>query len=284
MRGYINQPKKILIVKASGEVMPFYPEKLKRSLLKSGASEEQAQHIIAEIQPQLYEGISTKKIYQQAFRLLKSASRPYAAKYKLKRAIMELGPSGFPFEKFIAYVFRQMAYKVETGVMIDGTCVKHEVDVTAEKDTDFLMIECKFHHEPGIVCDVKIPLYIQARFKDLESKWMKTPQLKDRHHEGWLVTNTRFSADAIQYGACAGLHLLGWDYPADKSLNRLIDESALYPLTCLTTLTRNEKQNLLNQGLVLTKDLLNDETLLKNAGIAGERLHTVMSEAVQLCP
>ena len=167
----MKKQHKVSIIKASGEVMPFYSERLKRSLLKAGASEAQADTIVLQVQEKLYNGILTKEIYQQAFQLLKDSSRPVAAKYKLRRAIMELGPSGFPFEKYVAEIFRRKGYSVQTGKIVQGHCVKHEVDVIAEKENRYLMIECKFHNQTGIACDVKIPLYINSRFKDLEAKW-----------------------------------------------------------------------------------------------------------------
>lgn len=275
--------KNVSVVKSSGDVMPFYAEKLKRSLLKSGASEEQAKNIIEQISENLYEGISTKKIYQQAYQLLRGASRPFAAKYKLKRAIMELGPTGFPFEKFIGAIFQQQGYTVETGVIVEGHCVKHEIDVIAKKDGKHLMIECKFHHNAGIVCDVKIPLYINSRFNDVRDGLIKRAGHNNTDHGAWVVTNTRFSADAVQYGTCMGLKLLGWDYPSNKSLNKLIDELQLYPLTCLTTLSRNEKQLLLNKQIVLSKEISNNESLLRHAGINEGRINTIITEARQLC-
>lgn len=272
----------ISILKASGEMMPFYSEKLKRSLLKSGASEAQVENILSQIEEKLYPGISTKKIYEQAFQLLKSSSRPVAAKYKLKRAIMELGPSGFPFEKYVASIFQQQGYQVQTGIVVQGHCVKHEVDVIAEKANKYLMIECKFHNKPGTVCDVKIPLYIHSRFRDLEAKWKMLPEGNNKLHEGWVVTNTRFTADAVQYGTCAGLNLLGWDYPGNNSLNKQIDALSLYPLTCLTSLSKNEKQNLLNSQIVLCREITNEQVLRK-AGVGAARINTVLNEATQLC-
>jgi len=231
----MKKHKNVSIIKASGEVVPFYSEKLKHSLLKSGASEEQVENILAQIEDNLYHGISTKKIYQQAYQLLKDSSRPLAAKYKLKRDIMELGPSGFPFEKYIAAIFCHQGYKVQTGAIVQGHCVKHEVDIIAEQNNKHFLIECKFHNQPGIVCDVKIPLYIHSRFKDVEANWLTLPGHDNKLHQGWVVTNTRFTSDAIQYGTCVQLNLLGWDYPSGNSLNKQIDESGLYPIICLTS-------------------------------------------------
>ncbi len=275
--------KDLFITKASGETAKFSEEKLSTSLERAGASEVQIADIMDEIAPKLYEGISTKKIYRLAFSLLKESSRHLAAKYHLKRAIMELGPSGYPFEKFIGEILRFQGYDVQVGVIVTGQCVQHEIDVIARLDHRQLMIECKYHNQPGTFSDVKIPLYIQARFKDVEAQWLKSPNEGSKSYQGWVVTNTRFSADAIQYGTCAGLKLLGWDYPVKGSLKDQIDTLGLYPVTCLTSLTKTEKQRLLDRKIVLCKELLNNEKLLEQTGVKSSRIAIVLQETHQLC-
>lgn len=274
--------EKIFITKASGAVVPFSLEKLSQSLRRAGADENTISKIIATIIPSLYQGISTKKIYKYAFDLLKGNSGLLAARYRLKKAIMELGPSGFPFEKFIAGILRHQGYAVKIGEIVEGKCVKHEIDVIAEKDNQHFMVECKYHNQRGIFCDVKIPLYIQARFKDVEAQWLQLPGHGTKFHQGWVVTNTKFSQDAIQYGLCAGLHLLGWDYPYKNGLKDQIDSLGLYPVTCLTTLTRYEKQKLLNSNIVLCKEISGGEVLL-SSGINPSRIKIVLNEVKQLC-
>ncbi|MFV5703652.1 restriction endonuclease [Flavobacterium sp. XS2P12] len=276
----INQ---IVITKASGQQAPFSPEKLKRSLLNVGASEDLAESIVDEIQPKLYPGISTKKIYRIAFNRLKDISSPLAAKYHLKRGIMELGPSGYPFERFIGEILKQQGYTVIVNEIVKGKCVNHEIDVIAEKDNHHFMIECKYHNQPGTKSDVKIPLYIQARFKDVEEAWIQLPGHGTKFHQGWVVTNTHFTSDAIQYGTCAGLHVLGWDFPAKDSLKEQIDTLGLYPVTCLTTLTKIEKQQLLENDIVLCKEICNNENHLSIIGIESSRIKSILEEGSQLC-
>ena len=273
----------ISITKASGEIAPFSPVKLQRSLLRSGASDEQVQHILQKIEGWLYPGISTKKIYQYAFKLLRKQSKPLAARYKLKKAIMELGPSGFPFEKYIAAILAQQGYQTKTGVTLEGNCVKHEVDIIAEMGSHHFMIECKYHNRSGMICDVKIPLYIHSRFKDVEASWVKLPGHEMKFHQGWVVTNTRFTIDAIQYGNCIGLHLVGWNYPQKNSLNEQIERLGLYPLTCLTTLSKKEKQNLLDKNVVLCREIGENPVLLKQAGVSEKSITVILVEAEQLC-
>lgn len=278
----MHENQHIRVTKASGERVQFTPEKLRSSLERSGATAEMSAIILDEIRPRLAEGISTKKLYRMAFNLLHQRSKHLAARYRLKQAIMDLGPSGFPFERFIARILEQEGYSVEVGRVVEGKCVKHEVDVIAQKGEQHFMVECKYHH-PGRFCDVKIPLYIQARFKDVEEQWKRIPGHGTKFHQGWLVTNTRFTSDALQYGHCVGLHLMSWDHPLKESLKERIDRSGLYPLTCLSSLTRAEKQQLLELGVVLCKEICKEPALLSNAGVRPARFDAVLKEGSELC-
>lgn len=273
----------IQIIKMTGDKVLFNEAKLKHSLQRSGASDLVIQQVINKVEASLYNGISTKEIYKTAFDLLRKSSRHTAARYKLKKAIFELGPTGFPFEKFVSAILSYEGFKTKIGVIVKGKCVNHEVDVVAEKDNNHFMVECKFHSNAGRFCNVKIPLYIQSRFKDVEAQWEKQPGHETKFHQGWVVTNTRFTSDAIQYGNCMGLMLLSWDYPHKLSLKERIDQSGLHPLTCLTTLTKHEKQQLLDKDIVLCMDLCKNPGLLKSIHISGQRQKNILHEAHELC-
>ena len=272
------EKKSIRITKASGEQVEFSEEKLRHSLLRSGAASTTIDLILKQVQQLLFPGISTHKIYKLAFDLLKKESKHFAARYKLKSAIMELGPSGFPFEKFISELLRHKGYQVQVGVVVQGRCVTHEIDVIAERDDEYIMVECKYHNLQGVSCDVKIPLYIDARFRDVNFIWEQQKEHTGMHRKGWLVTNTKFTEDAVQYGTCAGLNLIGWNFPAKNNLKILIDESGLYPLTCLSSLTKSEKQSLLDQKIVLCKELRDNEKLLSDLHITEIRKRSILDE------
>ena len=157
------------ITTASGEKTDFSIEKIAASLRKSGADEYVISQILEKIKSELYEGITTKEIYNRAYKLLRKKDSLFASRYKLKSAIYELGPTGYPFERFVAALLQNSGYKVEVGKVIKGNCVSHEIDVIAQKDNFKLFIECKFHSEQGRHCNVKIPLYIHSRFRDVET-------------------------------------------------------------------------------------------------------------------
>ncbi len=274
--------KSINIRQASGEEQLYIDNKLRGSLERSGASLAMINDIIYEVEKNLFEGITTKKIHQIAYDMLKKKSRSLAGKYKLKRAIMELGPSGYPFEQYFGEILKNQGFSVEVGKIVEGHCVNHEVDVIAKKDNRLIMIECKFHNSTGMKNDVKIPLYINSRFHDIRRKLSKNNGLENIDFEGWIVTNTRFSEDAIKYGNCAGMQLIGWDYPRQGSLKERVELSGLYPITCLSTLTKKEKKRLLERKIVLCRSLIDNEALLHEINVNRRNLSKVQREAEQI--
>jgi len=273
----------INIVKLSGEIDFFDQNKIKQSLKYSGANAEEVDQIISLVKTNLYEGITTKEIYKMVFDLLKKNALHKAGRYKLKKAILELGPTGFPFENFIGELLKHQGFNVEVGVPVQGHCVQHEVDVVAEKGNKHFMIECKYHSSFKTICGVKIPLYIHSRFLDVEKQWLMKEGHKHKFHQGWVVNNTRFSADAIQYANCVGIKLLSWDYPKKESLKEQISFYGLYPITCLNTLKKSEKQLLLDKKIVLCKQLCNDPNVLTTIGVKENRKKKILEDAHALC-
>lgn len=265
--------------KSDGKMVAFSEKKLRHSLTRSGATDVTADGIIASLRNKLYPGITTREIYDQAFGMLKDLMRPAAARYHLKRAILELGPSGFPFEQFIGELFRRQGFAVETNQFLTGLCVKHEVDVLAVAGSGKNFIECKYH-QAGIKCDVKVALYVHARFQDIARA---AGNRQAEKLTGWLITNTRFSFDALQYGDCAGLRLMSWDYPAGNGLKDIIDREQLYPVTCLTTMSHYEKSRLLHANLVLCSDVLGRPEVLEMASVPAGKIAKVLEEIETLC-
>lgn len=272
-----------IITKASGEQTTFDVQKLRNSLAKSGADDETIDSIVASVSERLYERIPTKEIYAMAYSMLREiGKKPYAAKYKLKNALMELGPSGYPFELYFAELLKHQGYKVQVSVILNGLCVTHEIDVLASIKNELNFIECKYHNSRGVVTDVKTPLYIKSRFEDVRNAQMLLPENKGKVMNGWVVTNTHFSDDAIAFGTCSGLKLLGWNYPEGKSLREHIDRTGLHPITSFTTLSKAEKSDLLDLKVVLCKDIVENPTLLASINIPRHRIHKIMEEAKYL--
>lgn len=271
------------IITASGQKMNFSREKVAKSLRRSGAGEAVINDILNTLEQELREEMTTKQIYKRAYGLLKAQDGLTASRYKLKKAIFELGPTGFPFERFIGAILEHSGYKVEVGKVVQGACVAHEIDVIAIRGEKKLFIECKFHSEQGKNCNVKVPLYIHSRFEDVKKHVPQKGEINQFFNEGWVVTNTRFTEDALKYSHCVGLQLLSWDYPKGHALKDRIDHLGLYPITVSSLLTKREKQFLLSRDVVLYKELRNNEFLLDQLEVSDSRRKRIIIEMNQLC-
>ncbi len=260
-----------IVVKADGTQEPFDPAKLTASLKRAGAREDVAGQILTDVEKELWDGISTQEIYSRAFAHLREHRHAVAARYSLKRAVLEFGPSGFPFESYIAELYRAEGFETKVDQIVQGHCVDHEVDVVITKGDAVQYAEAKFHNAAGFKTDLKTVLYVKARVDDIG------------HGTGLVVTNTKFTSKATQYASCAGLELLGWDYPQGGTLHDRIEKAGLYPVTALTTLSNQEKTALLKDRMVLCRALPDDTDALKRAGVVGKRADIVLEEVGALC-
>ncbi|MEK7118196.1 MAG: restriction endonuclease [Patescibacteria group bacterium] len=273
----------ITIIKAGGGHEPWNSKKLERSLRATKADDDLVQEIVRHIEKDLRDGLRTSDIYAHAFSLLKRYDRPSAARYSLRKAIMQLGPSGFPFERFVAKLLEAQGYSTEVGKVMRGACVEHEVDVVAEKNDERILVEAKFHNSSEIKSDVKVALYVSARFEDIAKRTRREEDTAERLTRAWLITNTSFTSQAIQYGACAGLALTGWNHPKGRTIQDLVQETGTHPITCLTTLSLAHKNRLLNEGIILCRDIVKDPAHLARIGIGKTRIASVVKEGGQLC-
>ena len=245
--------KKLKVINYRQESHPFSAEKIYKSCIRSGASEEIAQEISKEIKDQVYSGITTAEIAKLVKKLLAKKSKRSSIRFSLKEAMRKLGPSGFHFEKYITSIFLENDFNVKINQMIPGFCIpSYEIDFLAEKDNLKYVGECKYHSYPGKRVDLKVALYNNARFLDISKKYT----LEKIKSKSILVTNTKFTQRAIQYSECSNVDLLGWRYPRDNGLEKLIEQSNLYPITILPSFKNAFKDIFANKQIMLVKDLL----------------------------
>ncbi len=268
------------ILKSDGTEEVFAIEKLEASLIRAGAGSHTARKISKTIEQTIVPSIGTNEIFRRAHGMLRRISRPLAARYALRRALFELGPSGHPFEDFIAELFASEGWAIERRKMIAGKCVDHEVDVYAVRENEHLAAELKYHNTPTMKTDIKVALYVKARFDDI---WQCDTKRKtctvDR---GFLITNTKFTTTAINYAQCAGIELIGWSFPYEGNLYDRILASGVYPITALTTLQKKDKRVLLDRGVVSTNQLFTQREVLRQLNISPQRIGAIIAEIVSL--
>lgn len=272
--------KQVMVIKANGERELFNRSKLDASLARTGASHAVVAEVVDTVVADLKEGMTTGEIYRKAFSILKKLKRPSAARYSMRKAIADLGPSGFPFEQFISQILLRKGYTTETNVIVRGGCIEHEIDVVAYNDKELIFIEAKFHNNYRIKTDSKDILYVKARFDDLRAHTEYDFGGKKRAMtDGWLVTNTKFTTSAIEFAECNLMHLVGWDYPPMKgNLHGLIDETNLNPMTCLTTLSNAQKKLLIEDNVVLLETIDKNPKVLDPLGLSERERQEVLDE------
>jgi len=221
----MNPHAHITVLKADGTKEAFDIEKLRASLLRSGASGEAVESVVEHILPELKDGMTTHEIYEHGYKFLADWKKPIAERYSLRRAVMNLGPAGFLFEDLVAEILKEKGFDVLTDQTVLGVCVPHEVDVVAWNDKKLIMVEAKFHNELGTKSDLKVALYVKARIDDLKSTTFNYGGKDRKLDEGWLITNTKFSSTALQYGICSNMTMIGWNYPEKGNLQDMIEAS-----------------------------------------------------------
>jgi len=273
----------IKIKKATGVIEDFNRGKLLNSLIRSGATAEQAKDVVKEVIRQIKPLMSTRKIYRLAHRYLKQLNRASVLRYSLKEALLRLGPSGYPFEKYVGKLLRNNGYEVKVGIILEGKCISHEVDVFAENKKEIILAECKYRNNAKGAHDIKTALYVQARYQDLRNEMEK--QYPDKQINGWLVTNTRFTEDAMQFAKCSGIKLVSWRYPKKDSLEKMIEAGKLYPVTVLSGLNSQQIHKLIEHDIFLMSDLAKRDTtsISKLLSITDRKASKLRLQAQELC-
>jgi hypothetical protein len=244
----------VQVVKSTGTVEDFNLAKLKRSLMGAGATKNQSREITERIVSETRPFTNTKEIYRLAHKYLQNLNYTSGLRFSLKKALFKLGPSGYPFERYFAEVLKNYGYKVAIGGILKGKCVQHEVDVFAENDHEIAVIECKFHNSPDRMSDLKVAMYVHSRFRDLEP--VVSARNRDKAYNGWLVTNTHCTSDAMDYALCSGFKVVSWKYPRSGSLKNLIEDKRLYPVTIISGIKAGLARKLIEQDIILLRDLV----------------------------
>jgi len=266
----------IHVLKADKTREPFSEQKVIESIKRARIPHSLRGEVLSHVKSKLYEGISTQEIYQHIMEFLSTSPKPYIkTRYSLKEAIMQLGPTGYPFEDFISKLLESQGYATKVRQILSGKCVSHEIDVIAQKDGKSVMIEAKFHNSPGVRSEVHVALYTHSRFEDI--------QFRNAIDEAWLVTNTKTTIDANTYAHCSGMRVLSWNYPEGEGLREMIEQSRLHPITMLTTLSQSQKMTLLENHIVLCKEILQKPELVDMLYLSKQDHDKLMIEVNSVC-
>ncbi len=271
------------IVKTTGEKESFERAKFCDSLRKAGAPNDITEDVCTKVESEILPGMSTTQIFRKASKYLMKKNLPAGIRYNVKRGVELLGPAGFLFEQFVEILMRAEGYEhTARDQMMRGECVEHEVDVVAEKGGERYIVEVKYHNQTSIKSPIEVVMYADARREDIARADVKAG--RKIKHNLLLVTNTKFSANAIAYARCRGIALLGWQYPRERCLEDIIREHMLYPTTVLPSVDRAAREAFARHDLMLVRDLapFSKEDIVKKFGIDERRARGIIREAHML--
>lgn len=264
------------VLKANQTREEFSEEKVIASIKRARIPENLQADVLNHVKSKVYDGITTSEIYHHITEFLGGTPHPYSgSRYSLKESIMALGPTGYPFEDFIARLLEAMGYKASVRQILSGKCISHEIDVLVEKDGRKSFIEAKFHNSPGTRSEVHVALYTKSRFEDVKEK--------NNIQEAWIVTNTKTTTDANTYALCVGMKVVSWAYPEGAGLRDLVEKFHLYPVTMLTSLPQTHKLSLLSNHIVLCKDILDNPKLIDILPLSHEEKERTLAEVKFIC-
>lgn len=273
------------IIKASGEREEFDPGKVVSSLVSAGVPRERALGIAQDVERKLKPGATTKDIYRLAFRMVRKEGAGAAARYNLKKGIMDLGPAGFLFEQYAASLLREAGFEAETNLMMQGECISHEIDIVARQQKHHFLLEAKYRNARGMKIDSEVVMYAHARFLDL------APALEAREggaasHRMWVITNTKFTSQAVAYASCKGVRLTGWNFPRGEGLERMVERTGLYPITALPSVSgaKRLKEQFASAKIATVREAasLSGKALAKRAGLQTGQAARILREAEDL--
>ncbi|MBI5860518.1 MAG: restriction endonuclease [Nitrosarchaeum sp.] len=269
-------PRSFFIFKADGSKVKFNPNKILSTCMRAGANRKTAQRILKKVRSDVYRDMGTSDIYKLVLQAISEErdGMGLRQRYQLKDAIMRLGPSGFAFENYVADLLKYYDLQV-FGIRINvkGKCALHEIDLIGMSNSGQFMIECKHNSQRGTYIGLKVALYTHARFLDTSPRF-----------SGEIIfCNTKISENAKKYANCIGQQVFSWRYPSEKSLEKVIEQNKLYPITILN-LTSKEIAIFSGIGMMVAKDLLEyDEIKLsKKTGIHTKRIRNLQALIKQI--
>ncbi|MCK9445406.1 ATP cone domain-containing protein [bacterium] len=267
------------VIKLNGERENFSSKKVYQSAMKAGAPAFLAKKIVTEVEKEIYDGIKTAEIFKKVKNRLKKEDLQISLRFNLKEGMKKLGPAGFVFEDYIRKVFSRSGMKVRGSKILLGKCCSYEIDFLAEKEGVTYIGECKYRNNNGDKIDINVCLKSFAILDDVKSaKHFNTDLIF------FIVTNSKFTDQAIKYASCKGIKLLGWSYPKNDGLEILITKNKLYPITILPSFRGHCAEVFKEKGIMLADEILSMDVVKfsKKVNIPEKQLESLKREAQTL--
>jgi hypothetical protein len=279
------------VTKMDGSLQRFDRQKIVRTCMRMGATADVAESIAGDIERRAYDGMPTRTIIRSVLAHMRRHVPKFNYMIDLREAICRVRPKP-DFEMFVAQLLRAYGFKVRSNQIVNGMCVDHEVDAVAEKvagkspakcKRETFYVEVKHHYKSHTYTNLGVFLEVKASFDDLVQGYAAG---KNRipFKGAIVVSNTKLSDHARRYSECAGIMAIAWKTPAEKGLERMIDEKKLYPLTIVRGLSPSDQARLGDAGIVTLKQLLtmDDAVIARTARIPRKTVRELKGKAQEI--
>ena len=239
------------VTKADGTKQLFDKEKVVQTCIRLGANREVALELAQQVESKLYEGITTRRILQIIFALMGKRKPAVRHLFDLRRGLSLMEPKP-EFEVFVRVLLSQIGFEVKPNTILRGLCGAHEADAVVSKDGLTYFVEAKHHATYHALTGLDESRRARAIMEDVTEGYTQgVTKLKiDR---AMIITNTRYSEHAIEYGGCRRILQIGWVSTEGFSLRDIVEKYKLYPLSCLRGISLETRLSLVDVGIVLIK-------------------------------
>ena len=244
-----------------------------------GANRRIAEEVAGRVERSVYDGMPTSKVLQLAIRLLRGYKPTIRHFLDLRRGL-SLMDSKPEFEVFVQALLANSGFQVSPNMILAGRCVEHEVDAIAKKDGVTFFVEAKHHINYHTLTGLDESRIARAILEDV-SEGFELGSCSVKIDRAMIVTNTRYSEHARRYGKCRDIIQIGWNSPVGLSLQSMIEENNLYPISCIRGLKRETRTKLVTKRIVLIKQLLEmkQSSLARETRIPKETLKQLITKA-----
>ena len=267
----------MLITKADGNKEGFDKKKIIRTCLRAGADRKTAEEIAGYVEKQINNGDTTRKIYKLILAELEKGEDKTAFAYRLREAVSELPP--VTFEHFTKRILELHGYKCTWNRLIKGECITHQVDIVAKKEDKLFLVECKHHTNHHRLCGLGKALQLWARLDDIQNGF-KNGKNKYNFTQAWLFNNTKFSNHVKQYANAKNIKLSGWRYKGNDSVECMVHEKKVYPITLLK-IDSQLKEKLMANNMFTFLDIAHKKDELRK--LVGAKLTNDILGQVKSC-
>jgi Holliday junction resolvase-like predicted endonuclease len=266
------------VKKFDGSKQQFDKNRIIRTCMRNGASEETATKIANRIEKNAHDGMRTQEILDLIWEYLREHHPESQMRVDLRLALSLLR-SKPDFENYASLILKDLGYSVQSNMVLRGRCIEHEIDAIAQKEDRTIYVEVKHHNRAHTYTPLEVSMKVWATLQDLIAG-KKLGYHNINFTKALIICNTKFTDHARVYADCVGIDHIGWKSPVSNGLEDIIERRSLYPVTVLKE-DRGLLRLLVGNGVLLLRQLIEEdaERLARNRIVSTSQLSALREKS-----